>query len=55
MRALPHRVAMAAGGSEERLSLLFELRAPPELRAFSACRHGRSMAACPVCTFYPVR
>lgn len=53
VRALPHRVAVTPG--KQRLSLLFELRAPPELRVFTACRHGRSMDACPVCTFYPVR
>ena len=52
LRALPHRVVTREAAT--RLSLLYELRAP-QAAVFSPCRHGRSMDACPVCQYYPVR
>lgn len=52
LRAMPHRVVTREAAT--RLSLLYELRAP-QAAVFSPCRHGRSMDACPVCQYYPVR
>ena len=52
VRAVSHRVAIAP--ETERMSLLFELRAPVSFASCSACRHGRRLDSCPVCQYYPV-
>ena len=58
MRALKHRVvtpAPAVGGlRRERLSLIYELRAPPSAMPPAACRHGMLITNCSACRYYPV-
>ena len=53
IRAVAHRVVVSTP-ARSRLSLLYELRAPATIAAFSYCRHGRSRESCHVCQMYPI-